>query len=111
MSDCIFCKILAGDIPADIVYEDEHCIAFKDIAPKAPVHLLVIPRKHIASLADLTPADAALMGHLMTRVPEIARNHGLDKGWRTIINTLDEGGQEVHHIHAHILGGKQLGPI
>ena len=105
MSDCIFCKILDGDIPSNRVYEDEHCIAFHDVQPAAPVHLLVIPRKHISSLDALTPQDQELMGHIMTRIPEIARNQGLEQGYRTVVNTGEQGGQTVFHIHFHILGG------
>lgn len=108
MSDCIFCKILDGDIPSNRVYEDEHCIAFHDVQPAAPVHLLVIPRKHISSLDSLTPQDQELMGHIMTRIPEIARNQGLDQGYRTVVNTGEQGGQTVFHIHFHILGGRQM---
>lgn len=108
MSDCIFCKILDGDIPSNRVYEDEHCIAFHDVQPAAPVHLLVIPRKHISSLDALTPQDQELMGHIMTRIPEIARNQGLDQGYRTVVNTGEQGGQTVFHIHFHILGGRQM---
>ena len=108
MSDCIFCKILDGDIPSNHVYEDEHCIAFHDVQPAAPVHLLVIPRKHISSLDALTPQDQELMGHIMTRIPEIARNQGLDQGYRTVVNTGEQGGQTVFHIHFHILGGRQM---
>ncbi|MGD2006365.1 MAG: histidine triad nucleotide-binding protein [Pseudomonadales bacterium] len=108
MSDCIFCKILGGDIPSNRVYEDEHCIAFHDVQPAAPVHLLVIPRKHISSLDALTPQDQELMGHIMTRIPEIARNQGLDQGYRTVVNTGEQGGQTVFHIHFHILGGRQM---
>ena len=108
MSDCIFCKILDGDIPSNRVYEDEHCIAFNDVQPAAPVHLLVIPRKHISSLDALTPQDQELMGHIMTRIPEIARNQGLDQGYRTVVNTGEQGGQTVFHIHFHILGGRQM---
>lgn len=108
MSDCIFCKILDGDIPSNRVYEDEHCIAFHDVQPAAPVHLLVIPRKHISSLDALTPQDQELMGHIMTRIPEIARNQGLDEGYRTVVNTGEQGGQTVFHIHFHILGGRQM---
>lgn len=111
MSDCLFCKLLNGDIPSDRVYEDEHCIAFRDIDPKAPTHLLVIPRKHIASLADVSPADEAIMGHMVTRIPEIARNQGLARGFRTVVNTGPEGGQEVYHIHFHILGGRQMAAL
>lgn len=108
MSDCIFCKILDGDIPSNRVYEDEHCIAFHDVQPAAPVHLLVIPRKHISSLDALTPQDQELMGHIMTRIPEIARNQGLEQGYRTVVNTGKQGGQTVFHIHFHILGGRQM---
>ena len=108
MSDCIFCKILDGDIPSNRVYEDEYCIAFHDVQPAAPVHLLVIPRKHISSLDSLTPQDQELMGHIMTRIPEIARNQGLDQGYRTVVNTGEQGGQTVFHIHFHILGGRQM---
>lgn len=108
MSDCIFCKILDGDIPSNRVYEDEHCIAFHDVQPAAPVHLLVIPRKHISSLDSLTPQDQELMGHIMTRISEIARNQGLDQGYRTVVNTGEQGGQTVFHIHFHILGGRQM---
>lgn len=108
MSDCIFCKILDGDIPSNRVYEDEHCIAFHDVQPAAPVHLLVIPRKHISSLDALTPQDQELMGHIMTRIPEIARNQGLEQGYRTVVNTGEQGGQTVFHIHFHILGGRQM---
>ena len=108
MSDCIFCKILDGDIPSNRVYEDEYCIAFHDVQPSAPVHLLVIPRKHISSLDALTPQDQELMGHIMTRVPEIARNQGLEQGYRTVVNTGEQGGQTVFHIHFHILGGRQM---
>lgn len=108
MSDCIFCKILDGDIPSNRVYEDEYCIAFHDVQPAAPVHLLVIPRKHISSLDALTPQDQELMGHIMTRIPEIARNQGLEQGYRTVVNTGEQGGQTVFHIHFHILGGRQM---
>ena len=108
MSDCIFCKILDGDIPSNRVYEDEYCIAFHDVQPAAPVHLLVIPRKHISSLDALTPQDQELMGHIMTRIPEIARNQGLNQGYRTVVNTGEQGGQTVFHIHFHILGGRQM---
>lgn len=108
MSDCIFCKILDGDIPSNRVYEDEYCIAFHDVQPAAPMHLLVIPRKHISSLDALTPQDQELMGHIMTRIPEIARNQGLDQGYRTVVNTGEQGGQTVFHIHFHILGGRQM---
>ena len=108
MSDCIFCKILDGDIPSNRVYEEEYCIAFHDVQPAAPVHLLVIPRKHISSLDALTPQDQELMGHIMTRIPEIAHNQRLDQGYRTVVNTGEQGGQTVFHINFHILGGRQM---
>lgn len=111
MSDCIFCKIVAGEIPSKRVYEDEHLIAFHDIHPKAPVHVLVIPRKHIDSLAEATAADAALLGHATLTLPKIARELGLDQGFRTIVNTGPGGGQEVYHLHYHILGGPSRLPF
>ena len=104
---CIFCKIVAGDIPANKVYEDEHLLAFHDIAPKADTHLLVIPKAHIENLNDLNADHAGLMAHLMLSLPRIAAQQGL-KGFRTITNTGVEGGQEVFHMHFHILGGDQL---
>jgi len=105
MSDCLFCKIIAGDIPSDKVYEDDKIFVFKDIQPKASTHLLMIPKQHIASLAEVNDEHTALLGHMMRKVPQIAHDAGCDKGFRTIINTGDEGGQEVYHIHIHILGG------
>lgn len=105
MSDCIFCKIIAGDIPSDKVYEDDKILVFKDIAPKAPTHLLMIPKQHIPSLAEVTAEDADILGYMMTKVPRLAEDAGLSNGFRTIINTGDDGGQEVYHIHIHILGG------
>ena len=106
-ADCLFCNIIAGDIPAKVVYEDEQLLAFHDIAPKADTHLLVIPKRHIVNLNDLSDADAELMSHLMLTLPKIAAQQGL-KGFRTITNTGVEGGQEVFHMHFHILGGKRL---
>lgn len=108
---CIFCKIAAGLIPAKLVYQDETVLAFSDIAPQAPVHVLVIPRRHIASLADLTEGDRAEMGHLLERTAHVAHLLGLQAGYRTIINTNAHGGQEVPHLHCHILGGKPIGPM
>ncbi|GAA4358597.1 histidine triad nucleotide-binding protein [Kangiella marina] len=105
MSDCIFCKIIDGDIPSEKVYEDDKIYVFKDIAPKTPVHLLMIPKKHIASLAEVKDDDQELLGYMMRKVPQIAHEAGCEKGFRTVINTGDEGGQEVYHIHIHILGG------
>ena len=105
MSDCIFCRILAGEIPSERVYEDEDMVAFNDIHPKAPVHVLVIPRKHIHSLAEAGEDDAALLGRVTLALPRIAKSLGLTQGFRTIVNTGPGGGQEVFHLHYHILGG------
>ncbi|MDQ6986679.1 MAG: histidine triad nucleotide-binding protein, partial [Mariprofundaceae bacterium] len=107
MSDCLFCNIIAGDIPSDKVYEDEDVYAFKDIHPKAPVHVLVSPKKHVPTLADCD--DPALLGLLMDRVRTIADDVlNLAAGYRVGINVREGGGQEVFHLHAHILGGKKL---
>lgn len=108
MSDCIFCKIVAGEIPSSKVYEDELIFVFKDINPKAEVHLLVIPKQHIARLDQLTEQHTALIAHMMLKLPELAQSQGLDDGFRTIINTGPGGGQEVDHLHIHLLGGKGL---
>ena len=107
MSDCLFCKIVAGEIPSDKVFEDDHIIVFKDIFPKADVHLLVVPKIHIESLAHLAEEHADLMAHITLKLKDIAAEAGL-KGFRTIVNTGVEGGQEVMHIHYHILGGQNL---
>lgn len=105
--DCIFCKIAAKEIPAKIVYEDEYIIAFNDIQPAAPVHVLVIPKKHIANLLEITYDDASLISHMSVTVPRIAASLGLaDDGFRVVINTKDNGGQTVHHLHWHVLGGR-----
>ena len=108
MSDCLFCKIVAGEIPGDMVYEDDQVIAFKDINPKAEVHLLVIPRLHVASLNELTPQHDALLAHMMRVIPQLAKSQGLDEGFRTIINTGKGGGQIIFHLHMHLMGGKDL---
>lgn len=104
--ETLFTKIINGDIPADIVYEDEHCFAIKDIAPKAPTHLLVIPKKPIPRLVDATSEDKALLGHLMLAVGEIAKKAGVDEAFRVIINNGEGVGQTVFHLHLHILGNK-----
>ena len=106
--DCIFCKIVAGTIPAKKVREDELILAFHDIEPKAPKHILVIPKKHLVSLADATAADEALLGRLLLTAGEIAREEGLVKGYRIVISTGPEGGQTVDHLHVHLLGGRQM---
>lgn len=108
MSDCIFCRIVAGEIPAARVFEDEQVIVFRDINPKAEVHLLMVPRQHVASLNELTPAHDGLMAHMMRLLPQLALQQGLAQGFRTIINTGKGGGQEVFHLHVHLLGGKSL---
>jgi len=108
MSDCIFCRIVAGEIPADKVYEDDQVVVFRDISPKAEVHLLMVPREHIASLEELTPAHDGLISHMMRLLPTLAKAQGLERGFRTIINTGKGGGQEVFHLHIHLLGGKAL---
>lgn len=114
MENCIFCKIVARQIPSAIVYEDDEMMAFKDIRPAAPVHLLLIPKQHIATLSDCGDAEAALLGRMMTRVPQIAAAHGCASvkgadgqysgGFRTQIHTGPSGGQEVYHLHIHIIG-------
>lgn len=104
----IFTKIINREIPADIVYEDDDCLAFRDVSPQAPVHVLLIPKKPVVSLRELTPADAELCGRLLLTVPKVADILGLDGGYRTVINTGADGGQSVYHLHIHILGGRQL---
>ncbi|WP_371417448.1 histidine triad nucleotide-binding protein [Granulicella sp. S190] len=107
-SDCLFCRIVAGDIPANRVYEDEFCIGFPDINPQAPTHLLIIPKQHIASTAKSDAKDAALLGSLMSAAAEIARSENLSKGYRIVVNTGDDGGQTVNHLHLHLLGGRHM---
>lgn len=104
MTDCIFCKIVRKEIPADVVYEDNEMLCFKDINPSAPVHLLLIPKNHLESLAQAGQEHAELLGKMMVKVPEIARMHGLHSGFKTQINTGKGGGQEVFHLHLHIMG-------
>jgi histidine triad (HIT) family protein len=105
----IFTRIINREIPAAIVYEDDECIAFRDIDPKAPVHILLVPKKEIPSLAVVTKRDKSLLGQLLIKASEIARDYGIsDSGYRIVINTNKEGGQEVYHIHLHILGGRQM---
>lgn len=104
----IFQKIIDGEIPANIVHEDDLCLAFHDVSPQAPVHVLLIPRKPIVSLDQLTEEDAQLSGHLLNMIPQIAAKLGLTEGYRTIINTGKGGGQTVFHLHIHIMGGRPL---
>lgn len=110
MENCIFCKIVRNEIPAKIIYEDDDVIAFNDINPAAPVHFLIIPRIHIASLLDCEETHQALLGRMLLLVPEIAKEQGCTDGFRTIINTGRVGGQEVFHLHIHIIGGKNRLP-
>ncbi|MDM8561557.1 histidine triad nucleotide-binding protein [Candidatus Parabeggiatoa sp. HSG14] len=107
-SDCLFCKIIKGEIPSDQVYSDEQVIVFKDINPKAPVHLLIVPREHIKSLNELEEKHDVLMAYIMRLLPKIAKEQGLNNGFRTVINTGPGGGQEVFHLHVHLLGGERL---
>jgi len=108
--DCIFCRIAAGEIPARIVYEDDSILAFHDVQPQAPIHVLIIPRRHIPTLLDATAADRDLMGSLQLRAVGLARELGLDKdGFRLVTNCLAGAGQSVFHIHLHLLGGRTLG--
>jgi histidine triad (HIT) family protein len=109
MSDCLFCKIAERKIPAKIVAEDERAVAFRDLNPQAPTHVLVIPKKHIASLDVLEDADAAVVGHLFVLARKIANDEGLTQGWRTVFNVGQHAGQTVFHIHLHLIGGRPLG--
>ena len=108
-SDCLFCKILAGEIPADLVYESDSAVAFRDINPQAPTHVLVIPRKHISTINDITPEDEAIVGSLYTAAKEIAAADGIsDDGYRAVMNCNEGAGQSVFHIHLHVLGGRPM---
>ena len=104
----IFSKIINREIPADIVYEDELCLAFRDVSPQAPTHVLLIPKKPVESLNSFSSEDEKLAGHLLLTVPKIAAELGLKDGYRTVINTGEQGGQTVFHLHLHILGGRDL---
>jgi histidine triad (HIT) family protein len=109
MADCVFCKIIAGQIPGAIVYEDDRVVAFKDINPQAPMHLLIVPRRHIASLNALGPEDDGLVGEMVRRAAALAAEHGhAERGYRTVFNCNADAGQTVFHIHLHVLGGRSL---
>lgn len=109
MSDCLFCKFVAGEIQPDVVYEDDEVLAFRDVNPQAPVHILVIPKRHIATLNDLQPEDAALMGKLYMAARKVAEQEGIaEAGYRTLINCNAQAGQTVFHIHLHVLGGRRM---
>ncbi len=112
MQDCIFCKIVRGEIPSKKVYEDDEILAFHDIQPVAPTHFMLIPKKHIASLADVGPDDAGVLGRIMALTGRLAREQGSPEGYRTIVNTGRIGRQDVMHVHVHVIGGpKPLGPM
>ncbi|MEP0071963.1 MAG: histidine triad nucleotide-binding protein [Marinomonas sp.] len=107
--DCLFCKIVNGDIPATVLYEDDDVIAFEDIMPQAPTHFLVIPKRHISTLNDLTDNDAAVVGKLQITAAKVAKQKGIsEEGYRVAMNCNEMGGQTVYHIHMHVLGGRQM---
>jgi histidine triad (HIT) family protein len=107
--DCLFCKIAAGTIPVTRLYEDDEVLAFPDIHPQAPVHVLLIPKQHFASLAHTSSADSPLLGHLLATANMLAEQQGLGNGYRLVINTGPDGGQTVEHLHVHLLGGRPMG--
>lgn len=111
MSDCIFCKIASGEIPCRKVYEDDELFAFHDINPAAPVHFMLIPKLHIASLQEADASHAALLGKMLLLAPRLAEEQGLEHGFRIVINTGRGGGQEVFHLHLHVIGGGHIPPI
>ena len=106
--DCIFCKIAAGEIPSTKVYEDDKILAFRDINPMAPTHILVIPKEHIGGVDELNAENSAVVAHIFAKIAEIAKNEGLTNGYRVVSNIGEDGGQTVRHLHFHILGGKKL---
>jgi len=107
-AECLFCRIVAGSIPAKRVYDDAQCLAFADINPQAPTHVLVVPKEHIPSTTRAEEGHSPLLGHLIAKAAQIARDAGLNNGYRLVINTGDEGGQTVNHLHVHLLGGRQM---
>lgn len=112
MSDCVFCKIVRGEIPSNKIYEDEEIFAFHDIHPQAPVHFMIVPKRHVASLDDVTMEHQQVLGRILAKAGELAKGQGLNDGFRTIINTGRVAQQEVYHLHVHILGGSDpLGPM
>ncbi|MCH5204403.1 MAG: histidine triad nucleotide-binding protein [Oscillospiraceae bacterium] len=108
MMDCLFCKIIAGEIPSTKVYEDDKILAFRDIAPQAPTHILVIPKEHIGGVDELNENNAAVVSHIFAKIAEIAKQEGLENGYRVVSNIGEDGGQTVRHLHFHILGGRKL---
>jgi len=111
MSDCLFCKIVCGEIPCRKVYEDEDVLVFHDINPVAPIHFMLVPKLHIASLAEAEDAHGTLLGKMLLLAPKLAKEQGLENGFRTVINTGKGGGQEVFHLHIHIIGGGNIPPM
>ncbi len=109
MQDCIFCKIAAKQVPADIVFEDERAVAFNDINPQAPVHMLVIPKKHIVGIAEAEAGDAELIGHLQLIGAKLAKEKGISEGYRVVVNSGPRSGQTVMHLHYHVIGGRDMG--
>ena len=108
MMNCLFCKISEGEIPATVLYEDAQVMAFRDIRPQAPSHLLIIPKKHIATINDIEAEDVSLLGHMVLIAKKLASMEGLSDGYRLVYNVNAGGGQEVYHIHLHLLGGRQM---
>ena len=106
--DCLFCKIIAGEIPSGKVYEDEYVYAFRDIAPQAPVHVLIVPKTHVASADEINEESSSLIAHIFAAIPKIAKAEGLANGYRIVTNVGEDGCQSVKHLHFHLLGGKQL---
>lgn len=108
-ADCLFCRIVAGELPADVIHETDHVLAFRDIDPKAPKHILIIPKRHVASLEAAEDGDQELLGAVMLAARDVARSEGIaESGFRAVANTGDDGGQAVHHLHVHVLGGRAL---
>lgn len=109
MCDCLFCKIAARELPAAKVYEDDFIVAFRDIQPQAPTHILVVPKEHIGSVGEITPENSAVIAHIFEVIPKITRGEGLEHGYRVVSNCGSDAGQTVPHLHFHILGGRELG--
>ena len=109
MADCLFCKVVAGQVPATVVFQNDHVVAFKDITPRAPTHVLIVPRRHLATLNELSPGDDALVGEMVRAAAAIAKEQGLaERGYRTVFNCNADAGQTVFHIHLHLLGGRPM---
>ena len=106
--DCLFCRIIAGEVPSDRVYEDDEVVAFRDIAPRAPTHVLVVPRRHVPDVSQLTDADGGILAASFAAIRQIARDEGLENGYRVVTNVGEEAGQSVFHLHFHLLGGRRM---